>query len=83
VTYRAVLRAGPVTYAAGDGGTLIRFQSAPFTRADVTPVDLGTTCTLRGLFSRGSEVWVIGSDGGRAGVWRIAGGTVFHWGQCQ
>jgi hypothetical protein len=83
VGYHAVLRVGPVTYAAGDGGTLISFQSAPFTRADVSRVDLGTTCTLRALFTRGTELWVVGSDGGRAGVWRIsAGRAVFHWGQC-
>jgi hypothetical protein len=46
-------------------------------------VDLGTTCTLRALFTRDTELWVVGSDGGRAGVWRISsGGAVFHWGQC-
>ena len=82
VTYRAVLRAGPVTYAAGDGGTLISFQSAPFTRSDVSRVELGTTCTLRSLFSRGDELWVVGSDGGRAAVWRLAASGVFHWGEC-
>ena len=83
VGYHAVVRVGPVTYAAGDGGTLISFQSAPFTRADVSRVDLGTTCTLRALFTRSTELWVVGSDGGRAGVRRIsAGGAVFHWGQC-
>lgn len=82
VTYRALLRAGPVTYAAGDDGTLIAFQSAPFTRSDLHRVDLGTTCTLRSLFRRGDEVWVVGSDGGHAAVWRISGGAVFRWGQC-
>lgn len=81
VGYRAVLRVGPAVYAAGDHGTLVRFSdpNAPF---DVTPVDLGTTCTLRALFNRGDEVWVIGSDGGQAAVWRLSGGTVFRWGQC-
>jgi heat shock protein HtpX len=83
VGYHAVLRAGAVTYAAGDSGTLISFSSAPSTGADQRRIDLGTTCTLRGLFSRGAELWVVGSDGGNAGVWRISGGTVFHWGQCQ
>jgi hypothetical protein len=81
VTYRAVLRAGPVTYAAGDAGTLLRFQSASI-RTDVTPVDLGTKCTLRGLFRRGDEVWVVGSDGGHAAVWRVGPNGVFHWGEC-
>ncbi|HEV2249484.1 MAG TPA: hypothetical protein VGT60_03140 [Candidatus Limnocylindria bacterium] len=82
VTYRAVLRAGPVTYAAGDGGTLVSFQSPPSARSGPSRVDLGTTCTLRGLFRRGDEIWVIGSDGGRAAVWRLSGGAVFRWGQC-
>ena len=82
VRYQAVLRAGAATYAAGDGGTLISFQSASFTRSAVARIDLGTSCTLRALFGRGDEIWVIGSDGGRSAVWRITGGTVFRWGQC-
>lgn len=83
VSYRAVLRAGPVTYAAGDAGTLVRFSSAPFSRAELSRVDLGTTCTLRALFARGDEVWVIGSDGAKAAVWRISGGAPFRWGECS
>lgn len=82
VGFHAALRTGDGTYLAGDGGTLLRLSgtagSPVFSR-----VDLGATCTLRALFTRGTEVWVVGSDGGRAGVWRVsAGGTVFHWGQC-
>ena len=82
VSYRAALRLGAVAYAAGDRGTLVRV-SDPNGRPAVAVVDLGTTCTLRALFSRGDELWVIGSDGGRAAVWRLAGGAVFHWGQCS
>jgi hypothetical protein len=82
VGYHAVLRAGPVTYAAGDGGVLVRFSSTSLARALITPISLGTTCTLRGLFARGDEVWVVGSDGGRAAVWRITQGTAFRWGEC-
>jgi len=82
VTYRAAVRAGDVTYVAGDGGTLLRFTTVgPAAPVPVT-VPLGTTCTLRGLFTRGSEVWVIGSDGGRAAVWRLGTGGTFHWGEC-
>ena len=82
VAFRAALRMGDGTFLAGDGGTLLRLSgtaaSPVFSR-----VDLGATCTLRALFTRGTELWVVGSDGGRAGVWRIsAGGAVFHWGQC-
>ena len=36
-----------------------------------------------GLATDGTDLWVVGSDGGHAGVWRIsAGGAIFHWGQC-
>jgi hypothetical protein len=81
VTFRAALRVADGTYLAGDGGTLLRLTGTA-TAPVLTRVDLGTTCTLRGLFGRGNEVWAVGSDGGRAEVWRIAGGPVFHWGQC-
>ena len=82
VGFHAALRMGDGTFLAGDGGTLLRLAgtaAAPvFSR-----VDLGATCTLRALFARGTELWVVGSDGGHAGVWRVsAGGAVFHWGQC-
>jgi hypothetical protein len=82
VGFHAALRVSDGTYLAGDGGTLLRLSgtaaSPIFSR-----VDLGTTCTLRALFTRDTELWVVGSDGGRAGVWRISsGGAVFHWGQC-
>ena len=79
--YRAVLRLGASVYVAGDRGTLLRLPAGPAARA-AAPVELGTSCTLRALFARGEELWVVGSDGGRAGVWRLAGGTVFRWGQC-
>lgn len=82
VTYRAVLRAGPVTYAAGDGGTLISFQGVPSARSAVSRVDLGTTCTLRSLFTRGADLWVVGSDGGRAAVWRVGSTGLLRWGEC-
>ena len=81
VSYRAALRLGAVAYAAGDRGTLVRV-SDPNGRPVVTIVDLGTTCTLRSLFARGDDLWIVGSDGGRAGIWRLSGGTVFRWGQC-
>jgi hypothetical protein len=82
VTYRAALRVGDVTYVAGDGGTLLRFTTAGPAAPAPVAVSLGTTCTLRGLFARGSEVWVIGSDGGRAAVWRLGPNGTFHWGEC-
>jgi hypothetical protein len=81
VAFRAALRVGDATYVAGEQGALYRLSGGPAAPV-FTRVDLGTTCTLRALFGRGSEVWVVGSDGGRSGVWRISQGTVFHWGQC-
>jgi hypothetical protein len=82
VGFHAALRTGDGTYLAGDGGTLLRLTGTAASPV-FSSVDLGTTCTLRSLFTRGAELWVVGSDGGRAGVWRIsAGGAVFHWGQC-
>jgi hypothetical protein len=82
VSWRAALRVGDVTYIAGDNGTFVRVTGRSASRPTFALISLGTTCTLRALFGRGDEVWVIGSDGGRAAVWRIAGGTIFHWGEC-
>jgi hypothetical protein len=82
VGFHAALRMGDGTFLAGDGGTLLRL-SGPAASPVFSRVDLGATCTLRALFARGTELWVVGSDGGHAGVWRVsAGGVVFHWGQC-
>ena len=80
VTLRAALRTADGTYVAGDQGTLLRVSAGP--SPTVTRVDLGTACTLRGLFSRGGEVWVLGSDGGHAAVWRVGPNGIFHWGEC-
>ncbi|HAF08528.1 MAG TPA: hypothetical protein DCK98_00380 [Chloroflexi bacterium] len=82
VGFRAALQVGDGTYIAGDQGTLLRLSGGPAAPALIR-IDLGTTCTLRGLFSRGTEVWVVGSDGGRAAVWRVgAAGSITGWGAC-
>ena len=82
VGFHAALRTGDGTFLAGDGGTLLRLSGTPAAPV-FSRVDLGATCTLRALFARGTELWVVGSDGGHAGVWRVsAGGAIFHWGQC-
>jgi hypothetical protein len=81
VGFHAALRIGDVTYITGDQGTLLRLTLATGSPV-LTRVDLGTRCTLRGLFARGSEVWVIGSDAGKAAVWRIGAGMPFRWGEC-
>ena len=82
VTYRAALRVGDQTYVAGDGGTLLRFATTGPAPPVPVVVALGTTCTLRGLFARGGDVWVLGSDGGRAAVWRVGPSGSFQWGEC-
>lgn len=81
VAFRAALRTGDGTYVAGDQGSLL-WLSGNATSPSLARIDLGTTCTLRSLFGRGGEVWVVGSDGGHAAVWRIRQGAVFHWGEC-
>ena len=74
---RASARAGSVTYVVGDNGVAIAVDGAKVTR-----VDLGTTCTLRGVFTRANEVWFVGSEGTHAGVWRQSGGAIAKWGTC-
>jgi hypothetical protein len=66
-----------VTYVAGDGGVLLAVQGN-----DVRPVDLGTACSLRGVFAKGADLWVVGSSGMRAAVWRKSGDRVERWGDC-
>jgi hypothetical protein len=82
VIFRAALRVGADTYVAGDQGALFRLSGGAASPA-FTRIDLATTCTLRGLFTRGGEVWAVGSDGAQSAVWRISQGSVFRWGQCQ
>ena len=82
VRWNAALRVGERTYIAGDNGTILSLTGGSGSKPSFAVIPLGTTCTLRALFSRGSELWVVGSDGGRAAVWRIAGGTPFRWGEC-
>ena len=82
VAYRAALRVDDITYIAGDHGTLLRLTGGVSSPPSFYVAPLETTCTLRALFSRGTDVWVIGSDGGRSAVWRITHTGVFHWGEC-
>lgn len=82
VTYRAALRVGDSVYVAGDAGTLLRVATGGIGRPALVAVPLGTTCTLRTLFARPGEVWVVGSDGGRAAIWRLGPTGTFHWGEC-
>ena len=81
VTYRAALRAGDATYVAGDGGTLLRLTGRSGARM-ATIIPLSGTCALRGLFASSGAVWVVGSDAGRAAVWRVAADGTTRWGEC-
>lgn len=75
---RASVRVGPITYVVGDRGTALTVEGNA-----VRPVaNLTTTCSLRGVFVRGNEVWFVGSDGTLAGVWRQSGDRIDRWGTC-
>jgi len=76
-TLRASARAGGATYVTGDGGVVLKV-----TGADVTRVDLGTSCAVTGVFGRGAEMWFVGSEGLHSGVWRRIGDKIDHWGTC-
>lgn len=75
---RASARVGPITYVVGDSGTALAVEGNT-----VRPVgNITTTCALRGVFVRGSEVWFVGSEGTLAGVWRKSGDRIDRWGTC-
>jgi len=78
----AVVGAAAV-WVVGDTGTPMERSRAtePDARA-VCTIDLGTACTLRAVFTEGSAVWVVGSDGTRGGAWRIASGRTDRCGTC-
>jgi hypothetical protein len=82
VTLRDVI-VDPAIWIAGDRGTLLTASgvpSAPFRR-----IDIGTPCDLVSLFTRGSEIWVVGRGQLGGGVWRVrsSDGTVLqHYGGC-
>lgn len=77
VALRAAAVSGTTTWIVGDHGTVLRLEG------DVeTSVDLATACTLRSVFAQGGMVWIVGSDGTRAAVWRIGDGTQRQWGTC-
>jgi hypothetical protein len=73
----AATRAGATTYAAGEGGVALAIQGSQVRR-----IELGTSCTIRGAFVHGNEVWFVGSEGTHAGVWRRVGERVDSWGTC-
>lgn len=81
---------GFLFWAVGDDGAVLVFDQVG---GDVEGgrragrFDIGTTCTLRAVFSAGpsgrGDVWIIGSEGARAGAWRVsATGQAQRWGSC-
>jgi photosystem II stability/assembly factor-like uncharacterized protein len=79
VTLRAAALVGTTTWIVGDRGTVLRLDAGAGPPA---PIDLGTTCTLRGIFAQGETIWIVGSDGTHAAVWRISGTATRRWGAC-
>lgn len=77
VALRAATVIGASTWIVGDRGTVVRLDG------DVqTSVDLTTACTLRAVFAQSGMIWIVGSDGTRGAVWRIAAGGAQRWGAC-
>jgi len=77
-TIRAVTLVGPMTaWFVGDRGTVVEVSGD-----DVHRVDIGTTCTLRAVFTQDGATWIVGSDGIRGGAWRISPSGTSNWGSC-
>jgi hypothetical protein len=75
---RASVRVGAITYVVGDRGTALAVEGNTVRSV----ANIRTTCALRGVFVRGSEVWFVGSEGTLAGVWRQTPDRVDRWGTC-
>ncbi len=86
---RATTRAGSTAWIVGDRGVVLSVDGAfvspgsppkpPVTRR----IDIGTACDLTSVFPLADDVWIIGSEGLKAGVWRLRAGAVAqHWGAC-
>ena len=70
----------PTLWIAGDQGTLLTG-----TTGSLRTIDLRTQCDLVSVFSRGSEIWVLGSaPAGGGGMWQLTldGAVTQHWGGC-
>ena len=70
----------PALWIAGDQGTLLTG-----TAGSLRAIDLHTQCDLVSVFSRGSEIWVLGSaTAGGGGLWQLTldGAVAQHWGGC-
>jgi len=77
ITLRAAALVGTATWVVGDRGTVIRLDG------DVQEmIDLATSCTLRAVFAQRGTIWIVGSDGTNAAVWRIGTGAARQWGAC-
>jgi hypothetical protein len=89
VALRSVAAVGPTAWIVGDDGIVLAVDGA-FIGPGVPPrdpvverIDLRTTCALTSVFTQGQDVWIVGSSGGNAGVWRLRDKRVAErWGEC-
>lgn len=86
---RSVAAVGPTAWIVGDDGVVLAVDGAlhspniPAKPVVVERIDLRTTCALTSVFAQGQDVWIIGSSGGRGGVWRLRDKRVAErWGEC-
>jgi len=75
---RSIARARSFAWVVGDKGVVLAVDAARVRR-----FDLHTACNLTRVFSRGDDVWIVGSDDRGSGVWRLRADAVAqHWGAC-
>lgn len=88
---RAVAAVGSTVWVVGDGGVVLTVDGALVVPGSAIPpkptvvnrVDIGTTCRLTSVFARDQDMWIVGSQGGVSGVWRVRDGKVAErWGEC-
>jgi hypothetical protein len=89
VPLRSVAAVGAIAWIVGDDGVVLAIDGAfpspaiPPREPTVERIDLRTTCALTSVFAQGQDVWIVGSSGGRGGVWRLRDKRVAErWGEC-
>ena len=85
----AAATAGSSAWVVGDRGVVLTITdlfvipAIPAKTPAVQRIDIGTTCTLSSVFVLDQDVWIVGSNGVRGGVWRLRENKVAErWGEC-